>query len=899
MAKSGFFSQTGSDAGALATVQSKIDEAEAAKVAAEAAQAASEAAQASSEAARNTSQTHRDTAEDHKDETLVAKNLTETARDTTLTYKNQALAYRDEAETHKDDASTSATAAAASESDAGDHASDAQKLSINPEDSQFTLSDGSTTAYSALHYSEKANDAKLAAEIAETNAETAEAGSVAAKNLSVTAKNESETAQVASEAAQADSESARDDAEAAETNAAASATAAANSASSASSSSATATTKATEASSSAGTSTTKASEASNSATSAATAQSAAEAARDSALAALDSFDDRYLGVKSSAPTLDNDGNALASGALYFSSTDDAMKVFSGSQWLNAYASLSGALIANQNLSDLTNAGAARTNLGISTVGNTGAFSDLTGTPTTLSGYGITDALQLGTTSTTALAGNTSIPSGLTDLSITDGSNGQALKTDGAGNFSFGDVATSTAWNDITNKPTTLWHGGNDGSGSGLDADLLDGQEGSYYYSSANLPSKLFGGGTSPSAENLNTVGDNVSVGQLEYRGFNSSTTNAPPMSDNANGVITVGQHSGDYNAQLAFSSDGNMYWRDNPSTTYGSWREVWDSGNDGSGSGLDADTVDGIQASSFLRSDAADTMTGELTISGTSPQMKFNDTNSEDDFWIHVNSNNFYILTDRDDNGSWDGSHPLQLTNATSTIQSYGNTVWTSGNDGSGSGLDADTVDGIQASSFLRSDADDNFTNALISTARNNGIFGTYDSTKTDHIWSMGAAYKNAADGSDFGNLHGLAYKHTNNSTGGTMAGSHQMVWCHNGVGKAALGSNIWTSGNVTAYSDIRVKTNIEHIPDALSKVCELNGYTFDRTDVTFDENGVPDTPPRQTGVIAQEVLEVLPEAVIGDEEGHYSVAYGNMVGILIEAIKELKNEIETLKGQM
>jgi hypothetical protein len=350
---------------------------------------------------------------------------------------------------------------------------------------------------------------------------------------------------------------------------------------------------------------------------------------------------------------------------------------------------------------------------------------------------------------------------------------------------------------------------------------------------------------------------------------------------------------------LAFSSDGNMYWRDNPSTTYGSWREVWDSGNDGSGSGLDADTVDGIQASSFLRSDAADTMTGELTISGTSPQMKFNDTNSEDDFWIHVNSNNFYILTDRDDNGSWDGSNPLQLTNATSTIQSYGNTVWTSGNDGSGSGLDADTVDGIQASSFLRSDADDNFTNALISTARNNGIFGTYDSTKTDHIWSMGAAYKNAADGSDFGNLHGLAYKHTNNSTGGTMAGSHQMVWCHNGVGKAALGSNIWTSGNVTAYSDIRVKTNIEHIPDALSKVCELNGYTFDRTDVTFDENGVPDTPPRQTGVIAQEVLEVLPEAVIGDEEGHYSVAYGNMVGILIEAIKELKNEIETLKGQM
>ena len=66
----------------------------------------------------------------------------------------------------------------------------------------------------------------------------------------------------------------------------------------------------------------------------------------------------------------------------------------------------------------------------------GAFSSLTGKPTTISGYGITDALQLGTTATTALAGNTSIPSALTDLGITDGSNGQVLQTDGNGNFSF-------------------------------------------------------------------------------------------------------------------------------------------------------------------------------------------------------------------------------------------------------------------------------------------------------------------------------------------------------------------------------------------------------------------------------------------------------------------------------
>jgi len=89
---------------------------------------------------------------------------------------------------------------------------------------------------------------------------------------------------------------------------------------------------------------------------------------------LDSFDDRYLGSKSSAPTVDNDGNALVSGALYFDSTSNAMKVYDGSQWLDAYASLSGALIANQNLSDLNNAATARTNLGLGTAATT-ASSD--------------------------------------------------------------------------------------------------------------------------------------------------------------------------------------------------------------------------------------------------------------------------------------------------------------------------------------------------------------------------------------------------------------------------------------------------------------------------------------------------------------------------------------------
>ena len=97
-------------------------------------------------------------------------------------------------------------------------------------------------------------------------------------------------------------------------------------------------------------------------------------------------------------------------------------------------------------------------------------------------------------------------------------------------------------------------------------------------------------------------------------------------------------------------------------------------------------------------------------------------------------------------------------------------------------------------------------------------------------------------------------------------------------------------SGNVTAYSDTRIKKNIIKIDTALEKVEQLNGYTFDRTDVSTN---------RQTGLLAQEVLKVLPEAVIGSEDTIYSVAYGNLMGLMVEAIKELRTEIRVIQSQI
>ena len=115
-----------------------------------------------------------------------------------------------------------------------------------------------------------------------------------------------------------------------------SATAAAASASAASTSASNASTSATNAASSASAASTSASNASTSATNASNSATAAAASAASALSALDSFDDRYLGAKTSDPTLDNDGNALVAGAIYFNSVAGVMRLYTGTVWVAAY-----------------------------------------------------------------------------------------------------------------------------------------------------------------------------------------------------------------------------------------------------------------------------------------------------------------------------------------------------------------------------------------------------------------------------------------------------------------------------------------------------------------------------------------------------------------------------------
>jgi len=104
-------------------------------------------------------------------------------------------------------------------------------------------------------------------------------------------------------------------------------------------------------------------------------------------------------------------------------------------------------------------------------------------------------------------------------------------------------------------------------------------------------------------------------------------------------------------------------------------------------------------------------------------------------------------------------------------------------------------------------------------------------------------------------------------------------------------------NGNITAFgstSDIRLKENIEVIPDAINKVKQLKGITFN-----YKKDG-----KKSTGLIAQDLEKVLPEAVyetsdVDDEDKHLAVRYGNTVGLLVEAIKEQQEQIETLTARV
>lgn len=221
-------------------------------------------------------------------------------------------------------AAASETAAAASETAAAASETAAAASESAAATSETNAANSATAAATSETNAAASETAAAASASAASTSETNAAASASAASTSETNAAASETAAAASETAAAASESA----------AATSETNAANSASAASTSASNASTSETNAASSA-------TAAAGSATAAASSATAAAGSATAAAASFDEFDDIYLGAKSTAPTVDNDGDPLAAGALYFNTVSNTMFVYSGSSWAAAGSAVNG------------------------------------------------------------------------------------------------------------------------------------------------------------------------------------------------------------------------------------------------------------------------------------------------------------------------------------------------------------------------------------------------------------------------------------------------------------------------------------------------------------------------------------------------------------------------------
>ena len=276
--------------------------------------------------------------------------------------------------------------------------------------------------------------------------------------------------------------------------------------------------------------------------------------------------------------------------------------------------------------------------------------------------------------------------------------------------------------------------------------------------------------------------------------------------------------------------------------------------------------------------------------------------------FVHFNSNNLNI--DRVAGGG--------------NVKIEGSRILTTADEGSGNGIDGDTVDGILGSSFLRSDAADTASGML---TLNGGLtFGgsqvlVHNTTATRdkiRVWNSNNYVIGMDNAMSFGGLNDYAMTFQMNNDGdrgwvfldtshsdaqGAMSvtTNGKMCLAHSlrlGYGESDtttpgasyrldVSGNIYSSGTVTAASDITLKKNITTIDNALDKVCNLRGVEFD-----YIESG-----EHNIGVIAQELEKVLPELVHTDSTK--SVAYGNLTAVLIEAVKELKKENDALSARI
>lgn len=415
----------------------------------------------------------------------------------------------------------------------GNSISNASSITINGEDVVATTAAALLAAQTSL----------AAAQTAETNAEASEVASALSETNAATSEtNASSSATAANTSA---------------VNAATSETNSSASASASSASAAAALASETAAAASESIATTSASAAATSATAASSSASTASAASDAALAALDSFDDRYLGQKASDPTLDNDGDPLVAGALYFNTSDDIMKVFDGSLWVAAYASLSGAMFGANNLSDVADVTASRTNLGLGSAATTDSTDYATATQGSLADSSVQPA-ALGTAAYTASTDYATAAQGtLADSAVQPSDNVSTLTNDAGYTANVGTITGVTAGGGITGGGTsgsvTIDHADTSAQASVSNSGTTVIQD---------ITLDTYGHITALGSTTLSIPADGLGVGQT-WQNVIGSRSGSDTAYQNTTGKPICVYIEDDTNADFSVSSNGST-WMDFP-----------------------------------------------------------------------------------------------------------------------------------------------------------------------------------------------------------------------------------------------------------------------------------------------------------------------------------------------
>ena len=240
-------------------------------------------------------------------------------------------------------------------------------------------------------------------------------------------------------------------------------------------------------------------------------------------------------------------------------------------------------------------------------------------------------------------------------------------------------------------------------------------------------------------------------------------------------------------------------------------------------------------------------------------------------------------------------SAPLSLSTAGDI--SLGTVPISKGGTNSTTASDARTALGLAIGTDVQAYDADLAAIAGLTSAADTGLYFT--GSGTAGTFTLGAIGRTFLGATNIGNAAGsqrklLGVDNDDNVQMGSL-----------GIGTAASGTagEIRATDNITGYysSDSRLKENIVNINGALEKVSMLKGVTFDWCENYIKERGGEDgyfIKKHDTGLIAQDVQEVLPEIVRKKKDGYLGVQYDKMVGLLVEAIKELRTEVNELKSK-